>query len=175
MYILSQILVVISDIFLILSMLNKKKKGVVFYLILSTILFACHYLCLGAYTGAVIGFIEIIYLILMYILELTQKTKYSMHLSIGTIIITVIMSILTWSAWYSILPMLAMVIYLTAMMFKNVIIVKSGTFIRLILNATYMLILKSYFGAGLTLVLLVATIIGIIKDKKQQQINLNVN
>lgn len=52
MYILSQILVVLSDVFCIISMLNKKKKNVVLYLLISTVLFASHYMCLGGWTGA---------------------------------------------------------------------------------------------------------------------------
>ena len=65
--------------------------------------------------------------------------------------------------------MLAMVIYLTAMMFKNVIIVKSGRFIRLTLNGIYMLLLKSYFGAGLSILILVFTIVGIVNDYKSRK------
>ena len=68
MYILSQILVLLSDVFFILSILKNKKKNVVFYLILSTILFACHYLCLAGWTGAAISFVELVFLILMYLL-----------------------------------------------------------------------------------------------------------
>ena len=65
--------------------------------------------------------------------------------------------------------MTAMVIYLTTMMFSNVIIVKSGIFIRFILNAIYMVLLKSYLGAILSIVLLVFTIIGIVNDNKIKQ------
>lgn len=166
MYILSQILVVLSDIACIVSMLNKKKKNVVFYLAISTILFAAHYLCLGGWTGAIVGFVEVVFLIVMYILEVKGKTQYNVYISIGTMIITVVLSIITWDTWISVLPMLAMIVYLTGMVFKNIVIVKSGTFIRLTLNGIYMLLLKSYFGAGLTIVLLIATIVGIIKDYK---------
>ena len=169
MYILSQILVVLSDVACIVSMMNKKKKNVVFFLIISTILFASHYMCLGAWTGAAIAMLELVFLILMYILEIKDKTQYSTYLSIGTMIITVALSIITWDTWISLLPMLAMVIYLTAMMFKNVIIVKSGTFIRLTLNGIYMLLLKSYFGAGLSILILVFTIVGIVNDYKSRK------
>ena len=172
MYILSQILVVLSDLLCIVSMLCKKKKQVVFFLILSTIFFATHYICLGGWTGAVIGFIELIFLILMYILEIKDKTQYSTYLSISTIIVTIVLSILTWNSWVSLLPMIAMVIYLSAMMFKNVVIVKSGTFIRLTLNGIYMLLLKSYFGAGLSIVILIFTIVGIINDYKSKKTTL---
>lgn len=151
-------------------MLSKKKKNVVLFLILSTILFALHYICLNAWTGAVIAFVELVFLILLYILEKNDKTKFNLYLSIATIIITIILSIITWNTWISILPMLAMIIYLASMMFKNVIIVKSGTFIRLILNGIYMLLLKSYFGAILTVVILICTIIGIVNDVKNKKL-----
>lgn len=176
MYILSQILVVISDVFCIISMLNKNKARIVFFLMLSTILFACHYLCLGGWTGAGIAFVELVFLILMSVLEAKDKTKYNIYLSISTILITLVVSIVTWDSWISVFPMLAMIIYLTAMMFKNIIVVKSGTFIRLTLNGIYMLLLQSYFGAGLSIVILVFTIVGIVNDyknKKEQKTNSN--
>lgn len=166
MFILSQILVVVSDVFFIISMLNSKKKNLVFYLIISTILFACHYMCLGGWTGAAIAWLELVYLILMYVLELKDKTAYGVYLSIATIVLTAILSLITWNTWISVLPMLAMIVYLTTMMFKKVIIVKSGALIRLTLNAIYMLILKSYFGAVLSVVIILFTIVGMINDYK---------
>ena len=54
------------------------------------------------------------------------------------------------------------------MLFSNVIIVKLGTFIRLTLNGLYMLLIRSYFGAALSVVILVCTIIGIVKDYKEK-------
>ena len=147
-------------------MLNSKKKNLVFYLIISTILFACHYMCLGGWTGAAIAWLELVYLILMYVLELKDKTAYGVYLSIATIVLTAILSLITWNTWISVLPMLAMIVYLTTMMFKKVIIVKSGALIRLTLNAIYMLILKSYFGAVLSVVIILFTIVGMINDYK---------
>ena len=154
-------------------MLCKKKKQVVLFLILSTIFFAAHYMCLGGWTGAVIGLVEIVYLIAIYLLEVKGKTKYNPYVSVATMIITVILSIITWNTWISALPMVAMVIYLAGLMFSNVIIVKTCTFIRLAMNGVYMLLLSSYFGASLSIVLLIATIIGIVNDYKSKRINKN--
>ena len=147
MYILSQVLIVISDILCILSMLSKNKKMVVFYLTFSTILFGAHYVCLFAWTGAAIAGVELIFLILMYLLEYKNKTQYNSLLSIITIIATVALSIITWGGYISLLPMLSMVIYLITMMFKNVIIVKSGVFTRIALNAIYLVFITyQHFG-----------------------------
>lgn len=174
MYILSQVLVGISDVFCVMSMLSKQKKNIVILLVLSTLLFSLHYICLGGWTGAGIGGIEIIFLLLMYLLEIKDKTKYNVYLSVATIIITVIVSIITWSSWISVLPMIGMVVYLFLMMFKNVMIVKSGALVRFAFNGTYMILLKSYVGAGLSLVILGFTIYGIVKDYKERKQNSDI-
>jgi len=166
MYILSQVLVVISDILCIISMLTKNKKSVVFYLIFSTILFGSHFLCLAEYTGAVLALVELIFLILMYILEIKDKLQYTTILSLVTIVVSIILSILTWDTWVSVLSMMAMIIYLVTMMFKNLVVVKSGVFVRITLNAIYMFLIRSYLGAGLSIVILIFTILGVVQDIK---------
>ncbi len=167
LYILSQIIVVISDVFCILSMLCKNKTKILIYLILSTITFSSHYALLGGWTGAITGAIELVFLIVLFVLESKNLTKYNMPLSIITIILTMIFAIITWAGAISLLPMFSMTIYLIAMMFSNIIIVKSGTFLRILLNAIYMWLLKSYLGATLSLVILGFTIYGIIRDQKK--------
>lgn len=164
MYILSQILIVFSYLFCIISMLNKNKKNIIFYLIISTSLFIFHCLCLGGWTGAVIDFLEMVFLIVMYILEKKEKTQYSIYASITTMLLSVILSILTWGTWISLLPMFGILFYLTAMIFKNVIIVKIGALLRVTLNGIYMLLIKSYIGAILTVFMIIFTIYGITKD-----------
>lgn len=173
MYVLSQVLVGVSDIFCLIAMLKKSKKNVVIYLLISTILFASHYMCLGGWTGAGICLVEIVFLLLMLLLESKGLEKYTKYLALVTIAVTVGISLLTWAGWISILPMIAMVVYLIGMIFPNVIIVKTGAFVRLFLNGIYMLILKSYFGAVLTIMLLAFTVIGIINDRKCKMKNLN--
>ena len=172
MYILSQILVCIADLFYIISMLNKKKKGLVFYLIISDILFASHYLCLKGYTGAATICVDVAYLAIMYLLERKEKTKYNTPVTLGAMAITIALSILTWSGAISLLPMFSMLIYLTTMIFSNVAIVKAGALTRNCLNVIYMFILASYFGAGLEICLMISAIVGIIlnlREKKKQQ------
>ena len=103
------------------------------------------------------------------VLEIKNKTKYNVVLSVATMIATVILSVLTWNTWISVLPMVGMLIYLAGLIFSNVIIVKACTFIRLAINGIYMLLLGSYFGAGLTIVILIFSIIGIINDYKNKK------
>ena len=132
-------------------------------------------MCLGGWTGASLGMVELVFLITMYILEQKEKTKYSTLVSIITIVISVILSIITWDTWVSVLSMSAMVIYLITMMFSNIIIVKGGVFTRIALNAIYMFLLESYFGAILSIAIMACTIVGIVNDYKAKQKNISNN
>ena len=170
MYILSQILVCIADLFYVVSMLNKNKKGLVFYLIISDVLFASHYLCLGGYTGAATIFVDVVYLAIMYILEKKEKTKYNIYVTLAAMVITIGLSILTWNTALSLLPMFSMLIYLTTMIFSNVVIVKTGALVRNTLNVIYMFIITSYFGAGLEICLMISAIVGIILNIREKKV-----
>lgn len=175
MFILSQILVCIADCFYVTSMLSKNKKGLVLFLILSDILFAIHYLCLGGWTGAAIVFVDAIYLSIMFTLENKQKTQYTIHITICTILITILIAIITWDTAISLLPMFSMLIYLVGMISSNIIFVKTGALIRNTLNVIYMFILASYLGAALEICLMMSAIVGIvlnIKRKKSNQLNI---
>ena len=127
MYIASQVLVCLADVLYIISMLTKKKISLVMFLFFSDILFATHYFLLdGGLTGAATIMVDVVYLVVMYVLEKYNKTKYNFLTTIIAMIITVVLSIVTWQGAISIMPMMSMLIYLTTMIFTNVIIVKSG-------------------------------------------------
>ena len=149
-------------------MVNNKKAKILLYLIISTTLFILHCICLGGWTGAVIDFLEMVFLIVMYFLEKKEKTKYGVYVSVVTMVLAVVLSIVTWASWISLLPMIGILLYIAAMMFKNVIIVKSGTLIRITLNGLYMFLISSYFGAALTIVSVVFTIYGIVTTCKSK-------
>jgi len=151
MYILSQILVFMADILFILSMLTKKKGSLLLLLIFSDILFASHYLCLNAMTGSITIFIDVVFLITTYCIEKFGNKKYTVVAVVSAMIATIISCIFTWAGPISILPLCSMLIYLTGMIFSNIVFVKLGAMCRNILNIIYMILITSYLGAGLNL------------------------
>jgi len=174
MYILSQVLVGLADIFYVSSMLQKKKISLVFLLLISDILFASHYVCLGAITGGIIIYIDALFLLVTYLLEKFNKHKYTLLAVIITMIATVIVTALTWriNGAISLFPMFSMLVYLFGMIFKNLVFVKSGALLRIVLNIIYMILLTSYLGAVLECCLMISVIIGIIiniKNKKKEE------
>ncbi len=171
MYVLSQILIVFSDIAYVLSMLCKKKSGVILFLFFSGLFFASHYFCLNEITASLIVIIDTIFLISLFFIEKYKKEKFIPIFIILTIIACIIVSILTLKDLFSLIILGGMLVYLIGMFFKNVIVVKSCTFIRVTCNMIHMLFVKSYLGAILSLVLLASSIIGIIIDIKNKKKN----
>ena len=163
MYILSQVLVIIADILFVASMFTKKKAWLVALLFISDIVFASHYLCLsGGLTGATTIFIDAVYLIVMFLLDKHNKTKFNLIPTIIVMALTLTFTIITWQGLISLLPMFSMLIYLTGMIFTNLVFVKSGALCRNILNIIYMFLIASYVGASLEICVAISTIVGLI-------------
>ena len=178
MYVFSQILVFIADAFFVASMFSKKKTWLVAFLFASDILFASHYLCLGGFTGAITIYVDAVYLIVMFLLEKFNKTKFNLIPTITTMIIMIVSCSLTWQGPISLLPMFSMLIYLTGMIFTNLIFVKAGAMIRNLLNACYMFAIASYVGASLELCLMICALVGVvlaIKHYKQKSKDISVD
>ena len=173
MYILSQVLIGVADVFFVCSMFRKKKLSIVMLLLISDLLIAMHYLCLEALTGAIIIFIDSAFLITITILEKVKKTKFTKLAVLITMIAVIMTSIITWNGGISLLPMFAVVSYLTGMLFSNVVIVKIGASTRNLFNVIYMFLVASYLGAGLEVCLMISGIIGAILSYKQLKQNNN--
>lgn len=180
MYITSQILIIIADIFFVLSCFTKNKKGLIFWLTLSDVFFGAHYFFLGGITGAYIVMADVIFLILSAILNRKNNKAYMMSLSIIFAVISVIITILTITlanlGLISLIPMFGMVIYYTGMAIDKLYISKICNSLKNLCNIIYMFILASYVGAGLEIILMLCGIIGsIITYRKLKQSSVSSN
>ena len=172
MYIISQILVVLSNIIFVISVFSKSKLAVVFWLIISDILFATHYLFLGGLTGMYIVCLDILFLIITYIQKKRHQEKFIMYTGIVFAVLSIIIGALTWQGIISILPMIGMTNYFVCMGQNNLVINKMSLAINNTTNTIYMFLLKSYVGAICGCVLIIcsttATIQTFIRNKKEK-------
>ena len=179
MYILSQVLVGLADLLYVFSMLTKKKSALLIFLLFSDVLFAFHYLCLNALTGCITIFIDVAFLLTTYLIERLGNKKCTFIAVICAMVGTILTCVFTWVGPISLLPLFSMLIYLTGMIFSNIVFVKGGAMCRNILNIIYMLLIASYIGAGLEFTLMVSAIVGIVLNirnkKKQENIEQNQN
>lgn len=176
MYILSQIFVFISAIFFILSVFSKSKIQILFWLIISDIFFATHYLLLGGFTGSYIVFTDILFLIISFILKKHKKEKAMFFVGIIFACASIVIGIFTWQGYISIFPMIGMTNYFVCMSINNLLVNKISLAINNTTNTIYMFLLQSYVGAIVNTVLVIcstiATIQLIIKKKKEPSNNI---
>ena len=113
--IISQILIIIADVFFAMSVFSKSKVRVALWLIISDIFFGVHYFFLGGFTGAYIIFADIIFLTILYFTNKYNKNKFNILFSIIFACISITITIFTWNGIISLLPMLGMTIYFLGM------------------------------------------------------------
>ncbi len=170
MYILSQIFVVLSDMLYIASMLTKKKYWLLILSITNSALFSMHYFCLGEFTASSTIALSIIYLIIIFFMDKNNKEKYSYIPSlifIGlTIILTILINDFSFGGTTAILSMFGIIAVYIAAIFKNLVIVKSFYLLGNILNFIVMIIIGSWFGASLSIIIMISAVIGIFQSAK---------
>ncbi len=170
MYIASQILVVIADIFYVISMFAKNKKNLLLYLILSDLLFGAHYFLLKAFTGGYILLVDIAFLILTYIFNQKKNNKAIIITGSISAVLSIIIGVFTWAGAISLLPMIGMTIYFVGFCVDKLVVNKISCSVRNLCNVIYMLILASYVGASLEIVLMVSAIVGSIINLKHKKL-----
>lgn len=166
MYIASQVLVGIADILYVCSMLSKTKMSFAAFMVVSDLFFASHFLFLdGGITGSLLIYVDILYLLILFILQKYKKTKYNTLVTIITMVVDVAISVVIMilnKSVISLLPLFSILIYLTGMIFKNVVFVKGGAMVKNALNIVYMILITSYVGAALEFCLMISAMIGMI-------------
>lgn len=170
MYIASQILVVIADIFYVISMFAKNKKNLLLYLILSDLLFGAHYFLLKAFTGGYILLVDIAFLILTYIFNQKKNNKAIIITGSISAVLSIIIGVFTWAGAISLLPLIGMTIYFVGFCVDKLVVNKISCSVRNLCNVIYMLILASYVGASLEIVLMVSAIVGSIINLKHKKL-----
>lgn len=168
LYILSQIFVSVSSLIFATSLLLNSKKKLMLLQIFSTMLFTLHYFLLGAYLGGLIAIVDFARIITCYIIDkLNGSTLNKRIWCIIYIILGLIGSVFTWESWYSMFPIISLIVVNLSLTLDNLIIVKLSFNISLICTVLYMLFIASYFGLITQAIVLIIGIIGTIKQFKE--------
>lgn len=164
-YITSQILVVVSSLIYSISMLVSNKRNLLFMQIFSSSLFALHYYLLGAYIGGIVSTLDAIRIVVFYFIDKKNNTDLNRKLACASfIVIGLIGACFTWEAWYSILPIISLIIVNTALALQNLKILKISLNTSILFVIAYMVFIKSYFGMATQIFVLIVGIVGVIRD-----------
>lgn len=164
-YIISQIVGFISFVISLVAYHRKEKKKIFQTMMVANILDIIHYFLLGAYSGCVtkvmaLGRNEII------ILKEKNKKLNKTIIFIIILIVYIISGIVTYKNIYSILPILAAIIYLFFVWNGNELKVKRVAFYCYFLWLTYNICVFSIAGIVSNCVAIISTFIAIYNERK---------
>jgi len=145
MFILSQIFVGLSLVIVIISILSKTKKNILFYRIPNTLLYAISFALQGLWVAFGNMMINCVRSIVYYVFKVKGK-KPNIYVLILFLIILVIMNVILWSGPLGLLPMMAGMLFIWAFWQENETIIR----ITLLFGTTgyivYNIIVLNYMG-----------------------------
>ena len=171
-YVLSQIFVIISYIFLSLTYLQKKRKYILLIGIISLIALAISYFFLSAYTGVAMTFVAIIRNIIFFCEERRNNhsnkvNKKNIYVLIILYCFTAFFAVYTYEGFGSIFSILETVIYTFSVWYKNPKVYKYLGIPASISCIFYHIYVHSTFGIILESILLITEIFGILSHKDE--------
>lgn len=165
LYIASQIAGFIAFILSLIAYHRKEKKKIFQTMMIANVLDIIHYVLLGAYSGCIT---KVLALVRNEIIVLKEKNKKFSHVLvlISLFAVYIIAGILTYQSIYSILPILAAMIYLYFVWDGNELKVKRVAFYCYFLWLIYNICVFSIAGITSSCVSIVSTFIAVYNEKR---------
>ena len=170
-YIISQIFIIISYIILASTYHRKDRKSILILNFLGQVSFVIAYIALGAWTGLSMTVVSMLRNIIFIIDENKNGQRNNMNkIDVVVLIvmwmISIISAIFTYQGFFSLLPVLATMIYTYAVCQKNIKTYKLLGIVTELLWTGYNLYIKSIFGILLETIMLTSCITGYLAEVK---------
>ena len=167
-YVASQIAGFIAFILSLIAYHQKKKKSIFQTMTIANILDIIHYILLGAYSGCITKVIALIRNEIIIVKEQNKKFNNKIVLFV-LFVIYLVAGILTYTNIYSILPILAAMIYLYFVWNGNELKVKRVAFYCYFLWLIYNICVLSIAGITSSIVSIISTFIAVYNENKKQK------
>ncbi len=159
---MAQFLGLIYALFLLLSLFGKNTKQILFMQTISFLFKTIHYYLLGGLSGFVTSFISMIRNLIFY------RIKENYIISICFIFVYILIGIITFNTFFSLLPVIATIVYTIIINYNNPKYLRYGMFLTSITWLIYNIYINSYSGIFIQIVMIITNIVAIIKlDKKK--------
>lgn len=174
-YILSQVFVVISYVFIGLTYFAKDRRVLLFYSISSLVMSAISYVCLSAWSGfamVIVAFIRNIIFLIQNKKDSSEKITYIDWIILAVLVlISGISAVITYDGFLSLFSVFATLTYSVSVWQKNKKVYNiMGVFVSL-LWIVYGIFIKSIFGViceGILLIVEIVSVIKCLKDEKTE-------
>lgn len=146
-FILAQLFGLFALIILIISFNTKNKKRLLKYQIFSCLFYGLQYLFLKAYTGFLMNIVCMIRNYLFY-----KSKKIPIYYLIIIIILIIVLGIISYKDIFSLLPLIAVILYTVALFKGNTKIIRIMELICCILYLLYNIKVQAYIGVISTII-----------------------
>lgn len=163
-YVISQIAGFIAFILSLIAYHRKKKSKIFQTMMVANVLDIIHYILLGAYSGCITKVIALVRNEIIIIKEKNKKLNNKIVL-ISLLFIYLVSGVLTYKNIYSILPILAAMIYLNFVWNGNELKVKKCAFYCYFLWLIYNICVFSIAGITSNIVSIISTFIAVYNEK----------
>lgn len=165
MFISAQILSITAGALIAISFLLKNKDIIMLLNVLSSLVFALSYYFLNSFVGLSIS-VVMAFLVFCTYLILKFSKKKQRDLSICSSVLTciaIVLGVILWENWYSILPIIAVVTLGFGYTTKNLTIVRICILIEISIHIVFNIFVRSYGGVAVQgLILIYGLIIFIL-------------
>lgn len=159
---MGQILGFIYAFFLFLSIFGKTSRKILIMQTFSFFFKGLHYLLLGGLSGFLTSFVSMIRNLIFY------KLKSNRYWTILFVIIFLLIGIFTYDTFFSLMPVIATIIYTLIINYNNPTYLRYGMLLTSLTWLIYNIYVVSYSGIMIQIILLISNVIAIIKlDKKK--------
>lgn len=159
---MAQSLGFIYALFLFFSILGKSTKQILLMQTISFLFKSVHYYLLGGISGFVTSFISMLRNLIFY------RVKENYIFTIIFILIYIVIGIATYNSFYSLLPVIATIVYTLIINYDNPKYLRLGMLFTSITWLIYNIYIISYSGIIIQIIMIVTNIFAILKlDKKK--------
>lgn len=164
-YILSQVFAITYYILFAITYYMKNKKSILVLGVISIFIHSISYALLGGWTAVAMGIVAVLRNIIFIFEEKREKKNIIILYTLFSI--TIISGILTCDSIFSILPIVATILYTYSIWQKNIKTYKLLGVITGVLFVVYNIYVKSIFGIVAEAVLTICSLNGYIIDLKK--------
>lgn len=162
LFILAQLFAFIACGLNVISMQCKKRKSILFFLILGNIIGAVGLIFLKAYAGALIQFIFGIETIINYVLEIKGKKNTPMLVAFY-ILLSVIVSVITFESYIDIIPLISSILHTITIIQEKEKRIRYINLSSLVLWIPYYLVFDAWANLITCLCIVVSNVVSIFR------------
>lgn len=162
MFILAQIFALVACGLNVISMQCKKRKQILFYLIIGNIIGAVGLIFLKAYAGALIQFVFGLETFVNYMLEIKGK-KNTPLLVAFYILLSIIVSIITFNSWIDVIPLISAILHTITIIQEKEKRIRYINLSSLVLWIPYYIAFSAWANLATCLCIVVSNIVSIFR------------